>query len=1148
MRNLFLPITAKCTLLFLLVVASFAAHAGKPGHPKIVCKTCNLNGPTTGFVGQAGMFVLTTGTTAGWTVTNGATIIRSTSNTVTVQFNNTGITNVETAGATCGGASINVSVTVQPLTAPSISESSGTINYGATPGVISSSGASGGSCGTSYSYAWYSSTNNSTWNLISGAGGLSYQPGALFQTTYFKQVVTCNGTATSNIVTITVYSQLVGGNISPSTQTINYNTTASGLTLSGVSGGNGSYTYQWQSSSNSSFSSPTNVGSGGTTYSPGPLTSTTYYRVVVTSNGVTTYSTTAIVNVYGQLIGGSISPPSQTINYNTTPSTLTLSGVSGGSGSYTYQWQSSPNSSFTSPTNVGSGGTTYSPGALTSTTYYRVAVTSNGVTAYSSTAVVNVYPQLAGGSISPSSQTINYNTTPSTLTLSGVSGGSGTYTYQWQSSPNSSFGSPTSVGSGGTTYSPGALTSTTYYRVAVTSNGVTSYSSIAEDSVYSQLTGGSISPSSQSINYNATPSTLTLSGVSGGSGTYTYQWQSSPNSSFGSPTNVGSGGTTYSPGALTSTTYYRVAVTSNGVTAYSSMAEDSVYSQLAGGSISPGSQTINYNTTPSTLTLSGVSGGSGTYTYQWQSSPNSSFTSPTNVGSGGTTYSPGALTSTTYYRVGVTSNGVTTYSSIAEDSVYAQLNGGSISPSSQTINNGATPSTLTLTGVSGGNGSYSYQWVSSPDNSTWTAISGQTGTSYSPPALTSTTYYEVVVTSNGVSGNSASATVTVYPQLQAGAINPNFQLINYNSAPSAMTLSGVSGGNGTYTYQWQWSTDFNTWLDLAGQTGTTFTSAALTQTTYFQVLVTSNGQTIASNYAEVDVIPQLLGGSVSPATQTINYNIVPAPVVINDDASGGLGSTSYSYQWQSSPDNSTWTNISGQTGKSYFPPALTATTYYRVTVMSYTESAYSASAVVNVYPQLQPGSLTPTTQTITSGSPATISLSGTSGGSGAYTYQWQSSYDNSSWTNVGGQTGTTYSPPLVSPGLYYRVAVTSNGVTAYTNSVNVMVNEPLTGGTITGPGGTIGYNTSPGTLGSAQDAYGGSCYPGDYRYQWQYSTDGVNFYNLSGATSSTYTPTTPLTASLYFRRQVSCSANTVNSNTIYVQVTPQAQQNCSPPH
>ncbi len=80
-----------------------------------------------------------------------------------------------------------------------------------------------------------------------------------------------------------------------------------------------------------------------------------------------------------------------------------------------------------------------------------------------------------------------------------------------------------------------------------------------------------------------------------------------------------------------------MAVTSNGVTVNSNYAKITVYATLQAGSISPASQTINYNTTPSTLTLSGVSGGSGSYIYQWQSSTTNTFSSITNVGSGTTT-------------------------------------------------------------------------------------------------------------------------------------------------------------------------------------------------------------------------------------------------------------------------------------------------------------------------------------------------------------------------------------------------------------------------------------------------------------------------------------------------------------------------------
>jgi hypothetical protein len=124
------------------------------------------------------------------------------------------------------------------------------------------------------------------------------------------------------------------------------------------------------------------------------------------------------------------------------------------------------------------------------------------------------------------------------------------------------------------------------------------------------------------------------------------------------------------------------------------------------------------------------------------------------------------------------------------------------------------------------------------------------------------------------------------------------------------------------------------------------------------------------------------------------------------------------------------------------------------------------------------------------------------------------------------------------------VVTTDHGVSVNSNSATVTVGPgPLSGGTISGPTGTIGYNNSGGVLSSTQSATGGTC--GSYSYQWQYSVDGSTWNNIAGATGASYTSPS-LTASIYFRRQVSCSGTTVASNTLYVQVTPQGQQsNCT---
>ncbi len=119
-------------------------------------------------------------------------------------------------------------------------------------------------------------------------------------------------------------------------------------------------------------------------------------------------------------------------------------------------------------------------------------------------------------------------------------------------------------GATGSTYAPPALTSTTYYRLAVTNNGAVAYSASSEVFV-APVTGIIIAPRTKFINYDSLPGTLTLSGYTGSLSNYTFQWQSSTSSSFSSPTNVGTNSTTYTPGNLTATTYYRVQVTNNGV-------------------------------------------------------------------------------------------------------------------------------------------------------------------------------------------------------------------------------------------------------------------------------------------------------------------------------------------------------------------------------------------------------------------------------------------------------------------------------------------------------------------------------------------------------------------------------------------------------
>jgi hypothetical protein len=173
-----------------------------------------------------------------------------------------------------------------------------------------------------------------------------------------------------------------------------------------------------------------------------------------------------------------------------------------------------------------------------------------------------------------------------------------------------------------------------------------------------------------------------------------------------------------------------------------------------------------------------------------------------------------------------------------------------------------------------------------------------------------------------------------------------------------------------------------------------------------------------------------VGGTITPVTTTI---CATDSTIINGSGFS-TGSTS-GYQWQSSPNNSTWTDIAGSVSPgSLNTHGLTATTYFRlkVTCGSGTAIAYSNVLTITVNP-LPTISITPT-GTITLCSPSTqvLNLSATSAVSPSY--QWQVN-----GTDISGGNGTSYTATASGN---YRLKVT-NGSTSCSNTsavVNITIN------------------------------------------------------------------------------------------------------------
>lgn len=392
------------------------------------------------------------------------------------------------------------------------------------------------------------------------------------------------------------------------------------------------------------------------------------------------------------------------------------------------------------------------------------------------------------------------------------------------------------------------------------------------------------------------------------------------------------------------------------------------------------------------------------------------------------------------------------------------------------------------------------------------------------------------------------ATLTVTIQ-DGGSLSPGaFMVPTGMSTTISITGPPATGCGGSYNFSWIMGTSTATATSIGGNTqNLTITNTWNSSMEIWRVTNSSNMQGVAySNPVAVVCQTPFTPGTVSPATQTILSGGTPGMLTATA-STGGVFGPNYFYQWQSSPDNTTWTNVGTSTmngGFTYSPPALSATTYYRQAVTTGPLTMYTNVATVNVVPALTTGTITTSPPTIANNtSPGLISCTAATGGacSPNYVYQWQSSPDNSTWSNVPSTgpdpgNGQNYTPGNLTSSLYFRRQVSCSGQNPATAPILVTVTPPLTGGTIASPGSPISFET-PASLTNVQSPTGGNC-GGVYHYQWYQSGDGNSFQPISGANSATYT-TANLTFRTWFIRQVSCGAETVNSNTISVQVNGQ---------
>lgn len=228
----------------------------------------------------------------------------------------------------------------------------------------------------------------------------------------------------------------------------------------------------------------------------------------------------------------------------------------------------------------------------------------------------------------------------------------------------------------------------------------------------------------------------------------------------------------------------------------------------------------------------------------------------------------------------------------------AALVAGSISIGATVVSPGTSPGTfVNSASASGGNGIYSYQWQQSTDGMSFVRIYGATGSTYTVPALTQTTWYRRQVTSGAVAAYSNSVTITVSTAtpLTGGTIYIETTTVQSGMSPGSFTnTASPSGGTGTYSFQWQQSLTGSNWSDISGAYNSTYSVPALTQTTWYRRQVISGTETAWSNSVQITV--SSAGGAVSSVNGmtghvTLNLSASASGTSRTINMTGGTGAT-----------------------------------------------------------------------------------------------------------------------------------------------------------------------------------------------------------------------------------------------------------------
>ncbi|MFY0598602.1 MAG: hypothetical protein JXR03_02950, partial [Cyclobacteriaceae bacterium] len=328
----------------------------------------------------------------------------------------------------------------------------------------------------------------------------------------------------------------------------------------------------------------------------------------------------------------------------------------------------------------------------------------------------------------------------------------------------------------------------------------------------------------------------------------------------------------------------------------------------------------------------------------------------------------------------------------------------------------------------------------------------------------------LTITSASLCESQNTFSIEIYTAGAAATIDTNPTDLSRCSGESAF-FSVVASNAQSYQWQVDSGSGFTNLSDGGVYSGVTSANLSISDvsglsTFLYRVNVTGfDAGVVASSSATLTEI-SLTPGSIG-SDQTISSGATPVALTSSSGASG----SSITYQWKSSEDNVSFSNISGATSDTYAPGALTVTTYYKReatnTVSGYSCSDESNVVTITVNPPSGPDltGLSTSATDVCINTASTVTVSATSLADGAYTVNYtlaganaQTATDVAMTISGGTNSGTFNTPVLTSSGTtnltINSLTVGGNSTTATMGNTDAITVDPNNTATLSSAVGT----------------------------------------------------------------------------------------------